>query len=155
MRHRAVCVAAIPAFLGIVAYLSPLPNRVTDRDVYEATAARRIVPDCTDIHCFRVLVPWILGSIPGPSVAKWKAYAVVCNAAAALFVFELCLTFGLSRRAASIACVLSAGGFGGLYTLHDPYSADPLMYALGPLILDQLLQERFAVATAIGAIGVL
>ena len=141
--------------LGTLAWLSPLPDRVTDRDVYETTAARVIVPDCTDLHCFRVLVAWTLGELPGPSTLKWRTYAVVCNAAAALMVLQLCLTFGLSPRAAWIASLLSAFGFGSLYTLHDSYTSDPLMFALGPLMMNELLRSRFAVAGAIGAIGVL
>ena len=106
--------------LGCIAAMSPAPDRVTDRDVYEATATRRIVPDCGDLHCFRVLVPWILGPLPGASILKWKAYAVVCNAATAVAVFIWSLSLGLSRRAAWMASVASAFGFGSLYTRHDP-----------------------------------
>jgi hypothetical protein len=147
--------AALVIVLGTLAWLSPLPDRVTDRGIYEATAARRIVPDCTDLHCFRVLVAWTLGELPGPSALKWRSYAVVSNVAAALMVLQLCLTFGLSARAARIASLLSAFGFGSLYTLHDSYTSDPLMYMLGPLMTNELLRSRFAVAGVIGAIGVL
>jgi hypothetical protein len=147
--------AALVIALGILASLSPAPDRVTDRDIYEATAARRIVPDCTDLHCFRVLVAWTLGALPGSSDLKWKGYAVFCNAAAAVALFQLCLTFGLSRRAAWLASMMSAFGFGSLYTLHDPYTSDPLMYALGPVLTNELVRDRVARAAAIGAIGVL
>src|SRR5262249_30088202 len=84
--------AACVVILGIVAAASPIPNRETDRDVYEATAARVVVPDCGDLQCFRVLVPWFLGRLPGPSVVKWKGYAVVCNAATLVAVFLWCLS---------------------------------------------------------------
>jgi len=141
--------------LAIVAALSPAPDRVTDRDVYEKTEARTIVQDCSDLHCFRVLVPWVLGMLPGPSPIKWKAYSVVCNAAAAAGVFVWCLTVGFSRRAASFACVLTAAGFGGLYTLHDPYTSDPLMYALGPILTTALTTGRFVTAGVVASIGVL
>jgi hypothetical protein len=146
---------ALAACLGGIAFLSPPPDRVTDRGVYEATAHDRIVPDCSDLHCFRVLVPWALGPLPGSSDLKWKAYAVVCNASAAVAVFALCLTFGLSRRAAAFALAASAFGFGSLYTLHDPYTSDPLMFLLGPVITDQLLRGRVVIGAAIGAAGVL
>jgi hypothetical protein len=141
--------------LAAIAWASPLPDRVTDRDVYEATAARGVVPDCADLHCFRVLVPWTLGALPGPSIAKWKAYAVLSNAAAALAVWHLCAAFALSVRARWLAAAFSLFGFGSLYTLHDVYTADPLMYFLGPLITCQLLRERIAVAGAIAAVTVL
>jgi hypothetical protein len=147
--------AAVLAALGLIALLSPLPDRVTDRGVYEATAAQRIVPDCSDLHCFRVLVAWTLGAIPGPSLLKWKAYAVVGNLAAAFAVFELCLTFGLNRRTAWMTSLASAFGFGSLYTLHDPYTSDPLMFALGPVMVNTLLKDRVVLSGAIGAVGVL
>jgi hypothetical protein len=147
--------AAIAIVLMIVGALSPAPDRVTDRGTYEAMAAQIIVPDCSDLHCFRVLVPWTLGRLPGSSIVRWTAYAVVCNTAAALAVFVVSLTFGLTRRGAAIAAALSAFGFGSFYTLHDSYTADPLMFALGPWITNEVLIGRLAVATAAGTIGVL
>ena len=145
---------ALVAVLGAISALSPLPDRVTDREIYERTATYRVVQDCTDLHCFRVLVAWTLGALPGPSTFKWRAYAVVCNAAAAVMVFQLCLTFGLTLRAAWTASLISALGFGALYTVYDAYTSDPLMYVLGPLMLNELLRARLAVAAVIGAIGV-
>ena len=62
--------------LGVPFYLhprDPLPDRVTDRDIYERTATYRVVPDCNDLHCFRALVAWTLGVVPGPSTLKWRS----------------------------------------------------------------------------------
>ena len=153
--QRFVHFAALALCLGAIAWASPLPQRVTDRDVYEATAAHGVVRDCSDIHCFRVLVPWLLSPLPGASIVRWKAYAVVSSAAAGVAVFALCLTFGLSRRAAWFASITSAFGFGSLYTLHDVFSSDPLMYFLGPFLTNELLTGRIALAGAVGAAGVL
>jgi hypothetical protein len=149
------CLAACLVALGVIAALSPVPNRVTDRDVYEATARRGVVPDCGDLQCFRVLVPWMLGPLPGPSPVKWKVYAVVCNAATLVAVFLWCLSLGLSRRVAWMASVASAFGFGSLYTLHDPYTSDPLMYLLGPFIGSEALNGKVAIASAAATVGVL
>src|SRR5262249_2790583 len=140
--------------LSAIAVLSPLPDRVTDRGIYEQTAEHGVVVDCNDLHCFRALVAWTLGIVPAPSTLKWRAYAVVCNAAAAILVMQLSLTLGLSQRAAWTASILSGFGFGALYTLHDAYTSDPLMYALGPLMTNELLKDRRAVAGVIGTIGV-
>ena len=153
--QRLVHFSALALCLGAIAWASPLPQRVTDRDVYEATAAHGVVLDCSDIHCFRVLVPWLVGPLPGVSILKWKVYAVLSNAAAGLAVFALTLTLGLSRRAAWFASTGSAFGFGSLYTLHDVYSSDPLMYFLGPYLTNELLVGRIALAAAVGAAGVL
>ncbi len=146
--------AALVVILGTLAWLSPQPDRVTDRDVYERAASQGVVRDCNDLHCFRALVAWTLGTLPGASTLRWRSYAVVCNAAAAVLVFQLCLTFGLSTRAAWTASLLSAFGFGGLYTLHDAYTSDPLMYLMGPLMTNELLRGRVAVAGFVGAAGV-
>lgn len=150
----AVAVVVVVALAGVAA-LSPEPDRVTDRGAYEATAAMGIVPDCQDLHCFRVLVPWMLGPLPVDSSVKWKGYAVAANAAAAAGVVTLVVAWGLSWRAAMMAGALTAFGFGSLYTLHDPFTADPLMYALAPWVLWLMLKERVAMGTAIGVIGVL
>ena len=147
--------AALVLCLGAIAWASPVPPHVTDRDAYEATAAQGVIPGCSDLHCFRVLVPWVLGRLPGPSIVKWKAYAVVSNAGGGLAVFILSLTLGLSRRAAWFASIGSAFGFGALYTLHDVYTSDPLMYFLGPFLTNALLTEQFVMAGAIGAVGVM
>ena len=78
MNLRAVTLwLAFVAALAVIAYLSPEPGRGTDRPVYEATAQQFLVPDCADLHCFRVLLAWVLGAVPGPSVPKWKTYAVL------------------------------------------------------------------------------
>ena len=141
--------------LTAIATLSPTPDRITDRGVYEATAESGVVPDCSDLHCFRVLVPWILGALPGSSDSKWTAYSVVANVAAALGVFHLSTAFGLTTRGAGMAAALSLFGFGSLYTLHDPFTSDPLMYALGPWLTLLLLRERVATAGAVATVGVL
>ena len=153
--HRAPLVVACGAALALAAWASPSPDRVTDRKVYEAAAERVIVRDCSDLQCFRVLVPWVLGRLPGPSTLRWKAYAVASNTAAAAAVLGLCLTFGLSRRAAVIAALLSAFGFGSLYTLHDPFTSDPLMFFVGPFAANALLSGGLAAATVVGVVGVL
>jgi hypothetical protein len=145
----------IVLLLALIAWRSPAPERVTDRGVYEATQAQGVVPDCTDLHCFRVLIPWLLGPLPGSSDVKWKTYSVVANTVAAVAAFHLSLAFAVPARVAMMVALLTALGFGSLYTLHDPFTSDPLMYALGPLLTLLLLGERVAMAGVIAAVGVL
>jgi hypothetical protein len=153
VRAIAVFLIVAPA-LALVAWASPTPDRVTDRRIYEATAAQVVVPDCSDLQCFRVLVPWVLGRLPGSSALRWKLYAAATNAGGAAGVFALCLVCGVSSRAAGMAAALSAFGFGSLYTLHDPFTSDPLMYAIGPIATTALVSDRTAIAAVIGIVGV-
>ncbi|MEO8679337.1 MAG: hypothetical protein ABI665_09845 [Vicinamibacterales bacterium] len=152
---RTASFIAVAAVLALIAWRSPQPDRVTDRAMYETTASQFIIPDCTDLHCFRVLVAWTLGVVPGSSDVKWKSYAVIANATASVAVLALSLAWGLSMRAAAMAAFATAFGFGSLYTLHDPFTSDPLVYALAPIIVLLLLKERVAAAGAIAGVGVL
>ena len=140
--------------LACIAWASPASQGPTDRTIYEATANLGVVPDCSEIHCFRVLVPWALGVLPGGSDAKWKLHAAVSNAAAAVAVLELTMACGIGATAATMAMLLSAFGFGSLYTLHDPFTADPLMYLLGPLMTLQMLRGQVSAAGVVGMLGV-
>src|SRR5262249_38905016 len=146
--------AAALALLLIAIAAAASPQRLPDSFYYERVAAQKIVPGCSEIHCFRPLVPWVLGLLP-PGVTKWKVYAALCNVAAALAVFDLCLLFGMPRRASAIAASLSAVGFGALYTLFEPFTSDPLMFWLAPLATRELLRDRFTSAAALTSIGVL
>jgi hypothetical protein len=141
------------ALLGIVAALAPAPWYETDRGTYVAIGQRWVVADCSDLHCYRVLVAWILEHAPGPSVFKWKTYAVLANAGAAVALGSLCTAFGLSDRAATYASWLAALGFGSLYTMFDPYTSDPLMFLLGPILMALLVRGRLALAGVIASIG--
>src|ERR1043165_2107391 len=95
----------ISPVLALIAWASPMPDRVTDRGIYEATAEQIVVHDCSDLQCFRVLVPWVLGRLPGPSALRWKAYAAAANAAGAAGGFAPGPPPGLSPRPPARAAV--------------------------------------------------
>jgi hypothetical protein len=148
--------AVLAVLLGVVAAVSPKPKPlfVTDEDLFENTARRFIVADCSDLQCSRLLASWIVGRLPGQPVVRWKVYAVVSIAAAAVALGSLCLAAGLSLRAAQFAMWLVAFGFGPLLTMHNPFSPDPLMYFAGPLVMTALWRGRHTQATFLAAIGV-
>src|SRR6185503_9501123 len=50
---------------------------------------------------------------------------------------------------------ISAFGFGSLQSIFDPYTSDPVMYLIGPLMMSDLLRDRLWRPGAIGSIGVL
>jgi hypothetical protein len=150
--YRAGAGVALAIALGAIAAATS-QQRLPDSFYYERIAEQTIVPGCGEIHCFRPLVPWTLGLLPA-GLAKWKAYAVLGNVGAALAVFDLCLLFGMTRRASAIAASLSALGFGSLYTLFEPFTSDPLMFWLAPLTTRALLYDRAGHAAALTCVGV-
>ena len=141
--------------LGAVAALAPLPTWATDKDRYELMSRHWFIQNCDDIHCFRPLVSWVLGSLPDGLPFKWKAYAVLCEAAAALAVGRLVRRLGASPRTADQMTWLTALGAGSLYTLFDPYTSDPLMHWLAPTLVLLLLDARLLAAGALAAVGIL
>jgi hypothetical protein len=151
----ALTFAALVVVLGAVAALAPKPWFLTDEPVYEATAQQFVVADCSDLQCFRVLVPWVVGRLPGSPSLRWKTYAVLTIAGAALAIGRFCIALGLTPRAAQLATWLLALGFGPLLTLYNPFTADSLMYLIGPLAATELYRERRGRAAVLTTVGVL
>ena len=145
---------AIVAVLGAIAAIAGTPA-AGDRDVYQKIGRQLFVLDCHDIHCYRLLPAPIIEHLPGPSLVKWRAYAVLTNAAAAIALGRLCLVLGLSTRAAGIATWIAALGFGPMQSVFDPYTSDPVMYLLAPLMMADLMAERLGRPTLVGSLGVI
>lgn len=139
--------------LGLVAAVAP-PPIPSDRDFIEHIGRHPIDPGCHVLNCFRIVVPWVMVRLPGDALMRWRLYAVATNAAAAVAAGQLGLMLGVSPRAASYTIALSAFGSGSLATIYHPYTADPLMYLLAPIILMQLLMDRIRTAAVIGACGI-
>jgi hypothetical protein len=152
--HPLVLFTIIAAVLGAAAAIAQ-PAQSGDRDIYQRIGRRVIVLDCDDIHCFRLLPAILLEHLPGASIVKWKAYAVVANAAAAIAIGALCTVLGLSARASAFAAWIAAFGFGPFQSVFDPYTSDPMMYLMGPVLLVELVRDRIGRAALLGAAGVL
>ena len=144
----------IPA-LGLVAFLAPLPPFPTDKDIYESVSREGMIPGCFDLQCFRVVVPWTLGQLPGDGYPKWRAFAVICQALAALLMGRWVSRLGANDRSALQVTWLTAFGTGSLYTLFDPFTADPLMHLMGPALMLLIVDGRTRAATALAAVAVL
>ncbi len=146
-------IALMAAVLGVAAWLSPQPWWETDRDVYERLGREWVVPGCNDFHCFRPLVSWILGRIPGPPLVIWKTYAVLCQIGAAIAMLHWARRWQASGRSARMVAWLTALGSGACYTFFDPYTSDPLMHLLGPVLMLAIDRGRIGMATTASAIG--
>ena len=140
--------------LGSLAWLAPRPAYETDRDIYRQIGRDVILPDCSSLHCTRILVAPILERLPMASLTAWKSYAVVANTIGALGVAALCGWFGFGAVLAALASAMVAFGRGAQLTVFDPYTSDPFIYALTPWMTLMLLEGRFARAGAAGTIGV-
>jgi hypothetical protein len=113
-----------------------------------------IIEGCADLNCFRMLVPAIVESLPGPSMTRWRGYAVVCNTAAAVAAGWLVLQLGMPAMAATTTLWLSALGSGSLATIHHPFNADPFVWFLAPVITGLLLRSRVIQAAVLATIGI-
>jgi hypothetical protein len=138
--------AAHAALLGVLlsalAALTPTPVWPTDRELYQTVGREFLIPGCSDIHCFRVLIPWLLERLPGTSIFWWKAYAAACETIAAVLMGMMVVRMGASGRVATQVMWLTAFGSGSCYTLFDPYTSDPLMHLLAPALMLLLLSRR-------------
>ncbi|MEO8679338.1 MAG: hypothetical protein ABI665_09850 [Vicinamibacterales bacterium] len=143
------------AALAVVAFAAPAPWWPTDRDVYERMSREWFIPGCNDFHCFRLFVPVVLGLFPGAALIKWKAYAVLCEAGAAVLMGKWVSKCGASPRAARQVTWLTALGSGSCYTLFDPHTSDPFMHFLAPAVMLLLTGGQVAAATLAASAGVL
>jgi hypothetical protein len=145
---------AIGTTLALIAAVAPSPWFITERDIFRQIGRDFFIPDCSSLHCTRVLASWILEQLPGPSLLKWKIYAVVCGTIAAVGTARLARHVGLSERVGSWSAWLVAFGSGVQITLFDPYGPDPFIYAITPWMLLWVIQDRIALAASIAAVGV-
>ncbi len=145
--------AGVLAILGLVAWLAPAPTP-TDQAMMEKVGQGVIVPGCADLNCFRILVPAAVESLPGPSLPRWRTYAAVANAAAAVATGRLALALGLAPRAVTLTIWLSALGAGSFSTVYHPYNADPLVLFLAPLTTLLLLRGRAFAAGTLATVGI-
>lgn len=140
--------------LGTIAALAPVPSYSTDADLYERIGREWFIRGCDELHCSRVLVPWLLGLLPGASLIKWKTLAVLCETGAAWLMARWVLRLGATPRAANQVMWLTALGSGSLYTFFDPHTADPLMHLAAPALLLLLFDSRASAAIGLAAIAV-
>lgn len=141
------------AVLASVAWLAPAPFP-TDQQMMEKVGQGVIVPGCADLNCFRVLVPAVVESLPGPALERWRAYAVFANAAAGIGAGRLALALGLAPRAVTLTIWLSALGAGSFSTVYHPFNADPLVLLLAPVTTLFLLRGRDGVAGLLAGVGI-
>ena len=152
MRRGEILLMAV--VLGVVAWWSPAPWWETDRDIYERMSREWVVPGCNDFHCFRPLVSWTLALIPGPPIVIWKAYAALCQLGAAVAMALWVKRWQASTSSSRQIAWLTALGSGACYTLFDPFTSDPLMHLLGPVLMLLIDRSRLTTATTLSAVGV-
>lgn len=145
--------AGVLVVLTAVAGLAPAPFP-TDQQMMQTVGQGVIVPGCADLNCFRVLVPAVVESLPGPALERWRAYAVLANAAAGIAAGRLALTLGLTPQAVTLTIWLSALGAGSLSTVYHPFNADPFVLFLAPVTTWLLLRGRTGAAGALASVGI-
>jgi hypothetical protein len=153
LRRPLAHAALITALLAAVAAVAPVPAE-SNRDFYQHSGRQLLIPGCMGGDCFRPLIPTVLERLPGSSIVKWKAYAVLAIVIGAVAVARFSLILGVSATGSLAALWISAFGAGALYSIFDSYTSDPLMYMLGPLMAAWLWRGRYLRAGAAGLVGV-
>lgn len=139
--------------LIVVAWLAPAPFP-TDQQMMETVGQGVIVPGCADLNCFRVLVPAVVESLPGPVLDRWRVYAALSNAAAGIAAGWLALALGLAPHAVTLTIWLSALGAGSFSTIYHPFNADPFVLFLAPVTTVLLLRGRDGAAGLLAGVGI-
>jgi len=152
-RAAAPHAVAILVVLTLVGWWSPSPFP-TDQLMMERVGQGRIVANCADLNCFRILVPAVVEAFPGPSLTRWRTYAVIANTAAAVAAGGLAHGLGLVPAAVTLTIWLSALGAGSLATIYHPYNADPFVLFLAPVITLLLMSGRTLRAGALAMVGI-
>jgi hypothetical protein len=147
-------VLAVAPTLAVIAALAPSPWYLTERDVYQRIGRAFFIRDCSSLHCTRALMSWILEQLPGPSLLKWKMYAVAGGTMASAGAAQLGRQLGLTTRAGRWSAWLVALGAGVQITLFDPYGSDPFIYAITPWMIYWVVQRRVALAASLAMVGV-
>lgn len=145
--------AGVLVVLVAVAWLAPAPFP-TDQQMMQKVGQGVIVPGCADLNCFRVLVPAVVESLPGPVLERWRAYAVLANAASGVAAGRLALALGVAPHAVTLTIWLSALGAGSFSTVYHPFNADPLVLFLAPVTTWLLLRGRDGAAAALAGVGI-
>jgi hypothetical protein len=130
------------------------PPAISDQQIVEYVGQGVINPGCNDIHCWRILPAAIVERFPGPSLPRWRIYAALGNAAGAAVTGQLAMALGLSPHTAILAMWVSGMSAGSFTTVYNPYTSDPLIFFLAPLVMLLLVRERIGVATLVSAIGI-
>jgi hypothetical protein len=127
----------------------------SDRAAYDYVGLHGFEANCPwSIYCFRVLVPTVLHHIPIENDRRWRWFQFVGTAAAGTVTSLTMLSLSATFRGAVIAAVLTQTSYGFAFTAYDPYSPDPLVFAIAALIGWCWLADRWRPALMAGMIGV-
>ena len=140
--------------LVLAAVLRAVPDPSPTDEYVRGIGQQPLAAGCDDLNCFRVLVPMLVESFPGPPLERWRWYAVLGNTTGSVVTGQLARAFGLSRHAAILTMWLSAVGFGSMSMVYHPYTADSLMFLLGPLITLMLVRGKMLWAGLLATVGI-
>jgi hypothetical protein len=135
--------------------LAPAEPLSTDRPGYEYSAQHGLASNCTvGPYCYRVLIPAVLARLPVEREAGWRAVQVIGNTAAGLLIGIVCWQITGAIISPFLAAVLSQLSFGFAHTAWDPYSPDPILFAVGGLVTLLWLKNKPLAVLPLSVIGV-
>lgn len=150
---------AIVALNGLMALAvhaaAPAQPENTDRQEYEYVGQHRLEANCPwSVYCYRMLVPALLEQIPLEAETRWRWLQLAANTTAGSIVATTTAGLANGLPAAVIATILVQTSFGFAFTAYDPYTADPVVFAILAALAWCWLSNRWIAAMGLGLIGV-
>jgi len=139
------------ALAALVAAAAPSSPRLSDRAEYEYSGRHGFEANCPNsIYCYRVLVPMLLERVPVDPQLRWRAHQWLMHTGTGTIV---------SIAAAPIASPFIAAtvlqlSYPFAFTAYDPFTADPMVFAIAALTLYLWVSDRSLAFAAIAALGV-
>jgi hypothetical protein len=139
------------ALAALVAAAAPASPRLSDRAEYEYTGRHGFEANCPNsIYCYRVLVPMLLERVPVDPQLRWRAHQWLMHTGTGTVVSIAVAPIASPFIAATVLQL----SYPFAFTAYDPFTADPMVFAIAALTLSLWLIDRPLAFAAIAALGV-
>lgn len=149
-------IIAINALLAFAVHAAaPAQPDNTDRQEYEYVGAHGLDASCPwSVYCYRILVPVMLAQLPVDAELRWRWLQVAANTTAGSIVAITTAGVANGVAAALLATIVVQTSFGFAFTAYDPYTADPVVFAILATLAWCWVAQRWLAAMALGLIGI-
>ncbi len=149
-------VIALNALLALAVHAAaPAQPDNSDRQEYDYVGVHGLDANCPwSVYCYRILVPVMLEQLPVDAELRWRWLQLAANTTAGSIVAITTAGLANGLAAALLATIVVQTSFGFAFTAYDPYTADPVVFAILATLAWCWFAQRWLVAMAIGLIGI-